>query len=99
MSLLTKNHGNSGQKVLRGMVRCRPQAPWNLKMREATIPQSEEQIPREATLEGSDRRLPRPRHATVPRPRHLRYEQQCWTPELRNMSIPVTSENNCEKLT
>ena len=89
MSLLTKNHESSGQKVVRGMARCRPQGPWNLKMREATIPQSEKQIPREATLEGSDRRLPRPRHAAAPRPHHLRYEQQCWTPELWNISIPI----------
>ena len=58
-------------------------------MREATIPQSEDRIPREAILEGSDRRLPRPRHATVPRPHRLRYGQQYWTPELKNISTLI----------
>ena len=61
-------------------------------MREVRIPQSEDRIPRGATLEGFDHHLPRPHHATVPHPRHLHYGQQCWTPELRNISMHTTEK-------
>ena len=61
-------------------------------MREVMIPQSEVRIPREATLEGSDRRLPRLRHVIVPHPRHPRYGQLCWTPELGDITMPIMEE-------
>lgn len=70
-------------------------------MRGTTIPRSGDLILRKATLEGSDRRLPRPRHATVPRPRHLHCERQCqcWTRELEVVSIPVVEASSGEKPT
>lgn len=68
-------------------------------MDEATIPQFAAQILPEATLVGPDRRLPQLRHATVPRPRHLRYGQRCWTRELGDISKPIMEVANCEKLT
>lgn len=61
-------------------------------MRERTIPQSEVRIPREATLGGSDRRLPRPRHVIAPRPRHPRCGQLCWTPGLEDITTSITEE-------